>query len=206
MKKIVLMALTASALAGCSDPKSATDSNFKAAIQNYLDTQKPSISLSETFPAQVPKSNINEIQRLNILVNVGLLSAKEQKIKEQSLFGSTNMVPGIVYTLTKDGKEFSHRNKPQMLSWGGTDFFYGKYTVESISNYSEPSSVDGMKISNVNYTYEITDLADWFKKLEHTNNSSLLAGKSSSENKPIKGSTILILTNKGWVTQKMFLN
>lgn len=50
--KIAILAIAAAFVAGCSDPKKASEENFEKAAQAYLDTQYPKRFVLTSFPVQ----------------------------------------------------------------------------------------------------------------------------------------------------------
>lgn len=70
------------------------------------------------------------------------------------------------YVITEKGKQFERADKNAGMSLGGgsyTSLCSGKKEVVDIVRYSEPSAMMGQTISQVTYTYNITDLASWMR-------------------------------------------
>ena len=199
-------------LVACSNPQDPTESNFKSAIQEYYSTSKACFNIRADFPYQLAKSDYaykrySEI--LNELVSIGLLESIGSEKEVKSYFGNKTkeMEPAITYSLSKNGKLFAKVPEKRFMSLGGTEFCYGEYEVAEITNFTEPADFMGQKVSKVSFTYRANKIEGWAKS------SQLLQDKFSSVAKdiasianPIDGNAALILTNNGWVHEKLFKN
>jgi hypothetical protein len=56
-----------------------------------------------------------------------------------------------------------------------------------------------MRVSQVNYTYQVSSFPAWAKRPEVSASIGNLKTDVESEKIPIKGNTMLKLTNNGWV-------
>lgn len=74
LNKYLFIAVIATLISGCSDPKAANEKNFKAAIQNYLDTAYPKCYVTMNFPKVIAYEVGGTETTLRALVKVGLLS------------------------------------------------------------------------------------------------------------------------------------
>lgn len=202
-------------LSGCSNPKDANEGNFKQAINAILAKEKVGcVSVLgyawDSFPAGVPKESTEQINLLNSLVKVGLLSSKEATVKH---FLSRKSVPGIEYSVTPEGQKFYTPNVYQQPSGG---FCIGEAEVDKIINFTPPQSYPGSpQISLVKFTYKFKNIGKWVKDPEvqatigtWSKNSSpggLVNGNGGlnqileSKDNPPEREIRLFLTNNGWV-------
>ncbi|HAT1583132.1 TPA: hypothetical protein I8Y16_004009 [Raoultella ornithinolytica] len=217
MKPIIALSVIAAgalALSGCNDPKDASESNFKAASQQYLDTVYPHCYVQMAMPVKKTR-NVYEKKEdqnasdnaLHILATKGLLDEKEisRKHYEKSYFSGAHDAVETEYSLTEEGKKYFKPNISK--TFGGDDiggFCFGKAKVETITNFTEPSDAMGQKISRVNYTYTVTDIPEWAKSDDIIAASSKLKEDVASVQNPVSAKAVFVLTNKGWMHERLF--
>jgi hypothetical protein len=191
------------ALAGCGSKQDANKSNFQSAIQDYLDTKKgicvmlPAKEVPFTLQKTGGMNFINEPEKATALVSAGLLSAKDTEVK--AAFGN-QMVAGIQYSLTDDGKKYLVKGAAGNL--GNWDAFCGgKYKVKEVENFTQPADMFGTKISQVNFLYEVDDAPAWAKQ------PALQAAYPSVQH-DLSGTpgdkAVLVATNDGWMHERLF--
>lgn len=193
--KLVAVSSIALALAACGSAKDANKSNFSKAIQAYLDTQN---GICANLPArELPFRLENQDMlgqgrkaRADALADAGLLSKHDTELK--ALFGGT--VPGTEYEVTELGRRYlGERHK--------FAFCTGSYTVVDVDNFTEPSDMMGMKVSQVNFHYKAKDTADWIKNDKVQAAYTNVAEEAKSD---IRGHAGLVLTNDGWLHERLF--
>ncbi|WPI78481.1 hypothetical protein R8558_26880 (plasmid) [Klebsiella pneumoniae] len=70
-----LLCIGVLALTGCNDPKKPSESNFKEAAQQYLDTVYPACYIKANFPYKTDGFNINNMPEiLHAMAEKGLLT------------------------------------------------------------------------------------------------------------------------------------
>jgi hypothetical protein len=206
LHKLTLIAV-AVLVAGCSDPKAANEKNFQSAIQSYLDTAYPKCYFNQKFPTTVEFDIGGSRAILHALVKAGLVSEKEESRKEvNDIFGGAKkIIVKTSFDLTDEGRKFY---KPDTVKTIGGDsiggFCLGKATVKAVTQFSEPSDMFGQKISRVNYTYRVSDLPTWAKSPEMLSAIKALNADAESDATPLKALDTLILTNNGWVHERLF--
>lgn len=95
-------------LASCSNPKEASEANFKQALNTILTKHRvgcvPVLGNMESFPITISKLATEQINQLNSLVKVGFLSSKEgeKKIIQEKVFRELNIL------LQPREKSFTH--------------------------------------------------------------------------------------------------
>lgn len=192
-------ALTVEARQSAQD---ASKGNFSKAIQTYLDTQN---GLCAAMPAEaVPFTLENRgvfskesKKRADALVDAGLLTKRDTEVK--AMFGN-KMEPATEYQVSDSGKKYLIAKAADTL--GRQDAFCtGKFAQVEVDNFTEPSDMMGLKVSHVNFRYKVMGTADWVKAegLRATYNN--FAKQSQGD---IQGKTALILTNDGWMHERLF--
>lgn len=194
-------------LTGCSDPKEASEKNFKIAIQSYLDSAYPRCYFVSNFPAIKGDWDIGgKNSGLIALEKAGLLKSTEVQEEEKQLFSqATRMVTRLSYDLTPEGKKYYKPAAAKNMKgeeMGG--FCIGKASVKMVGQYTEPAEMMGQKVSRVNYEYTVTDLPAWTSSPDVQRALKGIKADLDSEKNPIKELDALVLTNNGWVHERMF--
>ncbi len=179
----VCMAIAMIACVGCSDPKAANEKNFGNAIAEFLKHEGESDSYCAGFK-EYPHTN--ELGLGNELVAVGLLKVVG---KYQDIWSSS------VHDLTEKGRKFFTPGK---------GFCYGQPKLHRIVNFSEPSSLGPYTMSEVIYEYRIENIPEWALEEAVRKGHARVREAVSSKKEPIREEDTLILTNNGWVHEKLF--
>lgn len=204
--KIIATGL-AVALSACGSAKDANKDNFRKAIQAHLDTQKglcaavPAKDLVKGVPFVLQNRSMfgNNKDQADALADIGLLSKRDTETK--GMFGS-QLVPATEYQVSDLGKKFLVAEGAQVL--GQYDAFCtGKYVVEEVQNFTEPTdnNMMGVKVSRVNYRYKVEGVADWAKAEKVRAQYKNFAEQIDND---LHGEATLILTNEGWVHERLF--
>lgn len=206
LRLISIIALVLAATEGCSNTTEANNTNFKKAINDYFDKSPACVHVfgAHNMPDTIEVSPYTQLTTTEYdnFARLGLLQVTEGEIQKSDFLRSSYKVKTKTYALTEEGKKYYGQDKIQRMgiSNAGT-FCYGKRSVVAINNFSAPANMMGQTVSDVHFTYEISDLAPWtkdpqvrakFKEIERTT-----AG-------PNKGSATLVKTDKGWVHQALF--
>jgi len=83
------------------------------------------------------------------------------------------------------------------FSTGARQLCYGTPQVVEIVNFTEPAEAMGAKVSNVQYTYKLVDVAPWASDPALINQFEWLSERISNDS--ITKDDDLVLTNNGWV-------
>jgi hypothetical protein len=200
--RVVLLSGLILSLIACGSVKDANKSNFRKAIQAYLDTQPglcAVISVKE-MPFTLSSSSFGfdvSSQRANALVDAGLLSKKDTQAKAD--FGN-KVVPAVEYQITTAGQKARVENATDSLFKQNT-FCTGKYVVVDIDNFTEPSNMMGMTVTEVRFRYKVDNPSNWAKT------KSLRAIFNNFEKETqgdMQGRAALVLTNNGWMHERLF--
>ncbi|WP_194722387.1 hypothetical protein [Noviherbaspirillum malthae] len=205
MLKLTCTAVLIVALTGCSDPKQASDKNFKAAIQEYLNTAYPKCYFNEKFPVQIDTDSFGRRAALQSLAKAGLLSETELSRREfKDWNGNVKLIIKSEYALTDTGRKFYNPNARQVMNREIGGFCIGKAKVREINRFTEPADMLGHRITKVNYSYSIDELPEWATMLEVKAAIPGLKEAADSTATPIKETDTLVLTNNGWVHERLF--
>lgn len=199
-------------VAACSDPKAASEKNFKVAIQKDLDAEYPKCYIVKNFPETIPLTgsamndslirsiHANNIVLFKALTDAGILSEKSEPHEVVSFMGKKSVVNQPTFYLTEEGKKYYKSDAVKDVNGKNTGgFCFGKATVKDIAEFTEPSEAAGMRISQVKFTYQVSDFPAWVKLPTILTALTRLKTDVESEKNPVKGSTMLKLTNNGWV-------
>ena len=74
----------------------------------------------------------------------------------------------------------------------------------SITNFTKPSESFGYTISRVNFNYKVVNLPGWVKTPELMGRFSILKELVSSKDSGIDDTAVVILTEKGWIHEKIY--
>jgi len=193
MRRCLMVLAAVMVVAGCSDPKAANESNFKAAIQQHLDTVYPRCYVIADFPYSTKGGFFNRSKEMGALAAVGVVSVKEIDSKEKS------------YELTELGKTSYKENAGTGFSGQKlSGLCFGKASVTAVTQFSEPAEILGHKVSQVNYEYTVSDLPDWAQTAQVQGAFAELKKDVQSKDKPRKALDTVLLTNKGWVHERQF--
>ena len=202
------------AVSACSNPRAASEANFKAAIQDYFTSAKQAcLDFPRGFPEDVMEGSYNSDDQARLfdeLVVAGFLRSEPvQKQVRKNPFSFTFpgskpemiTISGKRYSITEEGVAAGDPSSDAI----GASFCYGSYEVRDVTNFTEPTAALGQTISTVSYTFAAADIADWAR------NSELLRGEFprlvrdlKSLGEPINDQAVLILTRNGWVHSAMF--
>lgn len=192
-------------LAGCSNPQDANEANFKVSIQAYLDATFPKCVVKTELPVELPVAKWGNVAALTALADVGLLTMSVEKKEIKSRWGSSAKGDVATFMLSDQGKEyFTVTQSAQGDSAMEGGFCIGKADDVIIDQFTQPTDMMGHTISRVKYDYQLTDIPSWALDPEvnkHIRDVRHIVGTSGE--RP-KADAVLILTNKGWVHEKLF--
>jgi hypothetical protein len=198
-----LALLAAVSVLACSNPKDATKSNFSRALQAYHDEAKACLRVDVRFPHEAEKGS-STLPVLQELAARGLLTANDtQKVVQQvALFGAppTRKVDATAFALSDAGKAISREETGWTHS---TAFCFGTPKGVEVTSFTEPADMMGVRISQVTYTYQVNDIADWADSETLRKHSRELARAVASKGTPAQNKAALVLMNDGWVHEEV---
>lgn len=221
MKKPLFLCIAFGLLSGCSgDPKAPTKENFAKAAQAYLDTQPLCVAVtdansevrvtrgfdsgySDAKPAPTLDDAFRKIPLLKTFSDQGFITVAMETRTESNPEWPNNPPQTSTYakvSITDAGKPFY---KPDISSpiTPGAGFCYAEMELVEIGQFTEPSEMRGAKVSRVSFTQKAVEVQPWVEKLEAG------YGLGTRLKRQIEGQKVtaaFVLTNEGWVHEKMF--
>lgn len=222
MKVVPFLALSITALAGCSNAKEANKSNFAHAINDWIEKGPPCLNVPDgtvtapgqkydALPAYVEATPMKQqfaeearqrrLAPLDALVDAGIMKKLTTEIEQRNMFGGAERkVAVIAFDLTDRGKAaYSKDAGPSTMGGKRTGLCYGKPHVDEVTNFTQPSDMMGMTLSQVSYKYHLTDLPDWAKNPKVKAAFPDLARNTAES---LDGKAAVVLTNDGWKHEK----
>ncbi|WP_409523699.1 hypothetical protein [Nitrincola sp. MINF-07-Sa-05] len=199
-------------LVACSSHQDAAESTFKTALQEYYTSHPACFHVGLSFPyrlAQSQRTGASQSSILNELVSLGLLEASPTEMESRSIFRGqpAKMESATRFVLTDLGQQVTRAPEQHLFSSGGTLFCYGDYEVTSVSHFSDPADFMDHKVSQVSFAYKAVRIADWALNSQVLQRHfSQITRDIQSEQAPIEERTTLILTNEGWVHERLSVN
>ncbi len=186
---------------GC-DSKKPTTGNFEAALQKYFD-KHPACEqfFMSGFPMEVildrngkPAGIASDIELEESLVKAGLLKVSEStKHTPGNMFMPATTEQIKTYTIAPGHDEVWVADE---AGHQGRQLCYGQVKVTGVDNFTEPGDVFGHHISEVDYTYKLTDIPSWAQEKSVRGHLPGLA--NGHDEKEQKSKATLELTHNGW--------
>ena len=172
-KRTITVALMLALVACTPNTKTASKETFAAAAQKYLDAhpmcQPVNFITPEKLPGYVmlpfdymdstePPKLENLLKqsshaRINAFLALGFISVEVKPITTAT---SKSFV--LALDFTAKGREFANPNQPDAAM-----FCYAKAKVVEVTQFTEPTDSNGVTVSQVAYTTELTDIQPWAK-------------------------------------------
>ena len=213
-KVILLLSATSLILSACgNDPNAASEANFETALNAHYAKKKECIRVGsepndegiiQEFSTDGRAQN-KQLAFYNSLQNSGLLETvtyqKDTKNFSGQVTGKSNWVG---FKFSDEGKSYLRPEDNDFFSTGIPQLCYGTPQVVSITNFTEPADVMGVKASSVQYTYKLVDVAGWANDPMISTQYKWLAERLA--NQAIQKNDDMVLTNNGWVHHSGFKN
>lgn len=208
IKAILLLSGAAFFVTACgNDPKAANEANFEAALNAYYAQMKQCIRVGSAPNADGiiqqfrtdGRVQDKQLSFYNGLVDLGLLDAVSYQKDTKNFSGQvTGKVAWVGYKFSENGNAFL---RPAELdagafSTGARQLCYGTPQVVNIVGFTEPAEEMGVKVSSVQYTYRLVDIAPWASQPTLSKQHEWLPERIS--NPSIAKDDDLVLTNNGW--------
>ncbi len=209
------MLLLVTMLAACSNSQDANKSNFENAINQYYKNNNLCLVLAPIEKHNNPKAMVDGIvghygdTKLSIVAK----NADGDKVNEQALKQMAVLVNEGIYQEEEREKKAGNGKKEWQiavfsLTEKGVGYFQGsplgpklcvgKQKVEKVNWFTEPTTADGMIVSQVVYEHSYK-LDKFAKKLIDQGQYNLEA----EINKGKQNRTLLVLTNEGWKDHRL---
>lgn len=168
---------------GCNG-KTASNHNLQAGLNHYLQRQEPCPGYTTTsFPiittALSPRTDLEALASVDLVRKTSLVSDGTGQIR---------------YDLTDKGRkstfagESLHAGEPNV-------FCFGEIEVDKITNFTEPSEVDGMHVTRVTYTRKLIHRPSW--STDPAVQKAFPSYNPAGYEDTVR-TTGMILTNQGW--------
>ena len=216
-RAIMLVSVAALLLSACgADSQAASKINFEAALNAHFLKMKECIKVGTepiedgfVFSARADGKGFGAEKHefFDDLMAAGLLTTVSFNKEEKTFSGiGKQMVPYLGYKISNDGEKFL---RPAALdkgffSTGTPQLCYGTPQVVDIINFTQPADAMGVKASNVQYIYEIVNVAPWAKNPSIVKQFKWLPERLA--NQTIEGDADMVLTNNGWVHHSVLKN
>lgn len=160
------------------------------------------------FPTESKEFDLSGNNKtMHALASAGVLKEVELSRKEipASIFQSASTQVRYSYDLTDEGRKY-YKADARKLRDGSTaaGLCIGSAKVVKVEQFSEPGDMMGQKISRATYTYRVDNLPTWASDEGVVGSNRELAPLVSSKDTPIKETRAFILTNNGWVHERLF--
>jgi hypothetical protein len=201
--KAITVAAACGVLAACGNPNDPSDSNFKKAVQQYLDDQFPLCVIHETkFPTEPLMMDFHNHKAIySDLVAQGLMTKKD--VSMPGIFKGAPDRVGPSFDLTAEGKKYYKAVDEHTLG-KVPGLCVGKAKVNEIVNFTAPSNLFGNTVSEVKFTYTVTDLPAWASTPSLLAEERDLSKIVKANGGPVDGKVTLVLTGKGWMESYLF--
>jgi len=214
IKAILLMSGAALVVSACgNDPKAANAVNFEKALNAHYAQMKQCVKIGSQPNADGIIQEFRtdgsvqdkQLPFYNSLLALGLLEAVSSQKDTKNFSGQvTGKANWIGFKFSENGKTFLRPAEwdKGAFSTGARQLCYGTPQVVEIINFTKPAEAMGMKVSNVQYTYRVIDVAPWANDPALTRQFEWLSERISSDSIPKDDD--LVLTNNGWVHHSVF--
>lgn len=193
------------------DQKAPSKANFAKAAQAFLDTNGLCTDLSwrlKSIPGDVEIQTdpfaptpppltldlaFHQERTIKAFHDLGFVSVA---IEPRSEPYPDNSDPPQIRKFEVLKVDVTDKGKPFLV---GDRFCYATKQLVDIGQYTEPSDVNGVKSSRVNFTYKVTDFQSWAKS------PTLHLDRDVKQAEATQTITAtFVLTNEGWVHERMF--
>jgi len=213
-KAILLLSSAALILSACgNDPKAANEANFETALNAHyaakkecfrLGSEPNEVGVIEEFQTDSRRDD-KQLDFYNGLMGLGLLETVTYQKAVKTFSGQvTGKSDWVGFKISDKGKSYQRSAEfdKGFFSTGTPQLCYGTPQVVAITNFTEPADVMGVKVSSVQYTYKLVDIAPWA-------NDPVLAARfdwlpQRLQDQAIEADDDVVLTNNGWVHHSEF--
>ena len=208
IKAVFLFSGAALFVTACgNDPKAANEANFEAALNAHYAQMKQCIRVASAPNAEGIIQEFRtsggvqdkQLSFYNGLVDLGLLDAVSYQKDTKNFSGQvTGKADWVGYKFSENGKTYL---RPAALetgafSTGARQLCYGTPQVVEIVSFTEPAEAMGVKVSSVQYTYKLVDVAPWANEPALSKQYEWLPERISAGQ--IAKDDDLVLTDNGW--------
>jgi hypothetical protein len=191
-------------LAACNSAKNPSDTNFTAAINEYLTRHGEACTVIDLqFPIDLPRSKQGEqygigpklaaLERASLVYGSDTTAVVHGMLDPLRCSGPAQ--PVRRYELTESGRKYFQHVSGTFGQTSG--FCYGQKSVDAIVKWTEPAKEGVSSETEVTYTYKLVDSAPWAQRPEV---QQAFADIRTTVNGASKTTEVagLQLTSKGW--------
>ncbi len=177
---LVIAALGAVSLAGCSSKTDPNEKNFSGALAQYFDKKGDLCLTFRKWPVDLYEADLR-VQKsmpdgtagqMAALERVGLVKSADAEVEGSDFGGKPNGLKFKVkrYTLTDASAPFKREREVESFGLNGktpvkqTDLCWGKKALGKVVKWEGPIKLGDYQEAGVTYTYKIDHLADWATK------------------------------------------
>jgi len=199
-----------------TESKDATEANFETALNAHFSKMKECIKVGKepdengiigSFRVDGKGFGAGNRDFLDALASAGLLTTTSFT-KEEIAFTTKRSEPVayIGFKLSSEGDKYLRPDELDkgFFRTGMPQLCYGTPQVVNITNFTEPADAMGVMASNVQFTYEVIDVAPWATNSALVKQFKWLPDRLA--NQAIKGDEDMVLTNNGWVHHSVLKN
>jgi len=216
-REILWLSGAAFLLSACgADLRDATEANLETALNAHFSKMKECIKVGEepdengiigSFRVDGKGFSAGNRDILDALSSVGLLTTTSFT-KEEKAFTTkgSELVAYITFKLSSEGKKYLRSDElgNGFFRSGLPQLCYGTPKIVNITNFTEPADAMGVTASNVQFTYQVIDVAPWATNSAVVKQFKWLPDRLS--NQAIKGDEDMVLTKNGWVHHSVIKN
>jgi hypothetical protein len=209
-KWIWLLSGAALILSGCgSYQNTVSKADFEIALNNHYAKVKQCLVIGEEPNAEGiiqefktgDTAQNTQLSFYNGMTNLGLLDAVTYQKDKRNFSGEVSgKSDWIGFKFSDEGKKYLKVSDDRLGS-GAPQLCYGIPQVVEITGFTEPAESMGIKVSNVQYTYKLVDIASWATEPVVMGQYPMLSQQLA--NKSIEKDDDMVLTSEGWVHHSM---
>jgi len=193
-------------LSGCGgDLNAASKASFESALNAHYAKVKQCLVIGgepnaegiiQEFKTGGMAQN-TQLSFYNGMTNLGLLNAVTYQKDTRNFSGEVSgKSDWIGFKFSDEGQKYL-KETDDRLSSGAPQLCYGTPQVVELKGFTEPAESMGVKVSNVQYTYKLVDIASWATEPLVMGQYPMLSQQLA--NKSIEKNDDMVLISKGWV-------
>lgn len=204
---MVVFAVMAVAVSGCSDIKQASKKNFAAAIDRWISENKDKAALclspgsaggrddQEAWVLDTQDSDDKKaLDAMDVLVANGLLQREEKTVS--SWFVTRKLAR---FTPTEKGRALIPDQTKSRSGLGrdmARSLCVGRLELVDVENYTEPADFNGLRVSRVYASFRYADLPAWVKDARV---AAYWPDAKRAAAGDFKKVVVMVLTGNGWL-------
>lgn len=168
------------ALQGCSGKSDPSETNFGAALSQFLEKKGALCLNTRQWPAELSEMDLRlqtsmpsgRAGQMAALEAAGLVRGEESEVDIMGVFGKSTGAKRKIkrYTLTDAAKPFARERQVDSIGLNGrkteteVDLCWGHKALDRVVKWEGPMKLGDYQEANVHYTYKIDRLAPWAQR------------------------------------------